>query len=853
MSSANPVFPSSGNRLLIVLLHLEEAMLPMNSLMTIRIGCATVLCSSWFTLSVAAESESAFIHSPPKTYTETVTAGSAEYTVEVGGQLDMDNTMTRVCSNRHIAFQNNVSLTITNTGHVPVTNPRVITNGLRRWHDIDSLLDEFTQGAETKQDQIYLIWERMRLNRHHDDPLYGDNEFHDPVRWLNVYGGGLCDDAGKCGSALYQYLGFNEANGGEDAFVRCLHGHMQCEVFHDGAFQFMDIDENVFFLDRENRKPVSGDALARDHDLANRELPYGPIMTDFRTARMNASLFGIDDDRTYPGMKGYTMDYTLRPGERLVFRWDNVGKHSWKHTEGPHRYYGNSKIVYEPLSSSAPMPAGALDGFSRDGETLVCRKRDAVLTLKTTSCYTFCGGTVVAALGNGSKDTRFTVESSVDGTEYVTVSEHQGSEASSQVSLDDALGVHGGPPRRTHYVRFSLRNGKGATLSGIRIETDITASPMALPRLGVGTNRVEYADDTSEPHEMTVTHEWLECSSVVPPRSPQEPESPEDGAVVADTYVGFRWPAVEGCDAYRIRVSRRSDFLYPYRPNHDLVVPTNEHAIPKRGMFSVDETYYWRVRPRLASGVWGQWGPTWTFQWKGPMVPKDLSHRIKNGAIVVSWKPNPRGTRPVRYDVYGSDERGFSVNREPHEVPVLGRVPGNFVASTTRTEFVVVSSDADLAGMNKSYYRVVAVDNAGIESCPSDYAEMPRPHVYTRPVVQATAGQPYAYQLDTIRTIGDLQHRYVEPTKGYWEKEAYRFSLKNGPAWVALDEATGLLTGAPSATDAGETTVEILVTATYPDEVDAESKSGKSFQKRRMRAELRRECTHRFVLETDAN
>jgi hypothetical protein len=234
------------------------------------------------------------------------------------------------------------------------------------------------------------------------------------------------------------------------------------------------------------------------------------------------------------------------------------------------------------------------------------------------------------------------------------------------------------------------------------------------------------------------------------------------------------------------------------------------------------------------------------------MVPKNLSHRMENDTIVISWQPNPRGTRPVRYDVYGSDERGFSVNRERHEVPVLGEVPGNFLASTPTTEFVVVSPDAGHPNMNKSYYRVVAVDDAGVESCPSEYVELPRPHVYSRPVLQATVGKPYAYQVETLRTIGDLQHRYVDPTKGYWEKEAYRFTLQEGPAWLALDKTNGMLTGTPHADDVGRVPVEILITTEYPDEVGPASKTGKSFQKRRTRPELRRECVHRFMLETKA-
>ncbi|HEO72576.1 MAG TPA: hypothetical protein ENN80_15065, partial [Candidatus Hydrogenedentes bacterium] len=214
--------------------------------------------------------------SAPRTHAEVITSSRAAYSIDVGGLLDMDNTMTRDHSTRHIAFQNNLSLTIANTGDVPVVYPRVVTNGRRRWWDIEHLVSEFTEGAVDDQDRIYLIWEGMRRNMHHDDPMM-EADFHDPVRMLNIYGGGLCDDAGACGSAIFHYMGFNEANGGKDPFNRTLHGHMQCEVFHDGDYQFMDIDQDVFFLDRENGKPVSGDACARDHDLVKRELPYGPV------------------------------------------------------------------------------------------------------------------------------------------------------------------------------------------------------------------------------------------------------------------------------------------------------------------------------------------------------------------------------------------------------------------------------------------------------------------------------------------------------------------------------------------------------------------------------------------------
>jgi len=176
-------------------------------------------------------------------------------------------------------------------------------------------------------------------------------------------------------------------------------------------------------------------------------------------------------------------------------------------------------------------------------------------------------------------------------------------------------------------------------------------------------------------------------------------------------------------------------------------------------------------------------------------------------------------------------------------------VPGSFLASTTATEMKVVSPEAAGPNMNKAYYRVVAVDADGIESCPSDFVEMPRPYVFTRPVDSAHVGQPYEYRMDTVRSIGDLQHRYVAPEQGYWEEEAYTFALERGPDWLQLGAGSGLLSGTPELDDIGEEEVVVRVSVSYPREVEKASKNGENFQRRREDPALKRECTHTFTLE----
>ena len=125
--------------------------------------------------------------------------------------------------------------------------------------------------------------------------------------------------------------------------------------------------------------------------------------------------------------------------------------------------------------------------------------------------------------------------------------------------------------------------------------------------------------------------------------------------------------------------------------------------------------------------------------------------------------------------------------------------PANFIAETTATELAVMGREVDLPAANKTYYRVVAVDEQGKRSGPSDYATAPRPVIYSKPVLAAKVGAEYRYQVCANRSLGDLSARMKgkEQVSGYFDIEKPRFALERGPAWLKIDEATGVLSGTP--------------------------------------------------------
>src|SRR4029077_3741683 len=135
--------------------------------------------------------------------------------------------------------------------------------------------------------------------------------------------------------------------------------------------------------------------------------------------------------------------------------------------------------------------------------------------------------------------------------------------------------------------------------------------------------------------------------------------------------------------------------------------------------------------------------------------------------------------------------------------------PANFIAETTASELAVMGDGIESPNANKTYYRVVAVDSQGKRSGPSDYATAPRPTIHGRPATQAKVGTESRCQLQANRSLGDLQLRMVDnkETANFWDIEKPKFAIKEGPAWLKIDPATGLLSGTPDAARNGHVTV----------------------------------------------
>jgi hypothetical protein len=318
------------------------------------------------------------------------------------------------------------------------------------------------------------------------------------------------------------------------------------------------------------------------------------------------------------------------------------------------------------------------------------------------------------------------------------------------------------PARYEYRLRCQLEGA--AKLRRLTIRNDLQMAPLALPEMAVGENTFTYSDESAEGRKVRITHRWVERSAFRRPQPPAAAVYPRDGGESTGTDIVFRWTTVPDPDRsaiadYQFELSGRGDMMFPLSMSfYKLISQTADavhavdpsgrqgkvtvepqYSLPQPGLLTPDRRYFWHVRAQSGNGVWGPWSKTWSFTPRGPAYPLEVALDFDEATSIgtLRWKANPVGRSPVKYRVYGSDEKGFTIANDRYQgiggltQEMSGWRPANFIAETAATELAVLGSGVALSAANKTYYRVVAVNDRGKRSGPSDYATGRRPMIYS--------------------------------------------------------------------------------------------------------------------------
>ena len=735
----------------------------------------------------------------PKQETHELTSGRADYIVVQAGTMDGRNCRSPqgVWQPFQQTWESNRSVRMENVGQTDVVNPW-LSNGSNDFRTLNEIVARAVKPGISDGEKAKALWWQEVQHRFH---LEGDNnELLDPVKIFNIYGYNTCGNDSVALAGLWRKASLRVA-------PARLVGHCVWQVYYDGGWHLMDGDMHSIYLLRDNETVAGEQDLVRDHDLIRRTHTQGILQPDRRAGdEWESSIYvfegKVTGDRNT--REDTAMSMVLRPGEALAWRWGHVSPIKF-HGQSPPRFperICNGQWEYRPDFTQKTWRRGAttVEAIKEDSDGLTAEQgKTGVVVWTMRSPYVFVGGNLEVD-GAGA---RFAL--SWDGRSWQDTGN----------DLDRFFGPSG-PAHYVYYLRCELPGQ--ARLRKLTINNELQMAPLTLPGMGIGKNTFTYTDQSAGERKVRLTHHWVERSASRPPTAPRDPIFPPRGGETDGTDFVFEWAPAADPDGnaiadYHFELSDQADMKWPLSMSFAKLISRTADAghprftLPGPGLLGPDRKYFWRVRARDDTGVWGSWSETWSFVPRGPAPPLNVTLQFdsERSRGTLRWSPNPRGRKPVAYRVYASDEKGFSVSDRPYAVTVgdsknvPAEFPANFAFETPATDLEVVGPHVDLPGANKAFYRVVAVDVAGKRSGPSDFAASIRPVIFSKPVTRARKGTKYRYPVAVVRSLGDLRTRVVngKETMSFWDIERLRFRIERGPEWLSIDEATGLLSGVP--------------------------------------------------------
>jgi hypothetical protein len=398
--------------------------------------------------------------------------------LEVTNQLSFD-IQDSFFENNHILVKKdyeNQTITIENLGEEIVNNVKVVANNL----DVTSLeaIKKHLSIQHPNKESAMKIHRFLFEHLTHQYPAHIHFETHDPVKMLNVYGYGICDDYATNFKTLYQSIGGK-------ARVWGLNGHVTSEVYYNNKWHMIDSNMQSFY-------EKNGDILSVKELEEN---PQTILNSTIPTKVRQYQLYSTPEDNKvseYWSAKFpiHKIELQLRPGES--FTWSQLAQD---------KYFASVYFGEPPIHSMGIFEADlikASDFWTTKNleihqKTVSIKSNEGHLQLDFECPYPYISSELTFDL-QPSQKRKVSCRISRDQVNWDEIPCHVTSEGQAVFLITPWLKNGYGSPDYGFSLQLIFRGKKGDlfVLNKAKLRCTTQLATLAIPKLKKGHNSIQY-------------------------------------------------------------------------------------------------------------------------------------------------------------------------------------------------------------------------------------------------------------------------------------------------------------------------------------------------------------------------
>ena len=416
---------------------------------------------------------------------------------------------------------------------------------------IDGLANTIARPGMTDEEKVKALFYFTATNFYDR----GGSGCEDPLEYANLWGFSWCGNFALFLNAVWRAAGFQTVF--LNPVIGMPGGHTISCVFYDNQWHMYDSRLRGYFLNRDNRTVASLVDLDRDDFLVQRAFDFSDRMVNHWGFPLVMENYSNSASDWYDGFNAHYDNETLfhkdtppwdprldlRKGETLTLRWEADSKWwnrldlspEWlriHRLEGndaaktPPIIYANGTLVSELDPSLLKSQAEESSGIRAAGGSTPAFSPAAAgqwgyAIYKVRVPYFIPSMRVEALACRVSAQDSLLLEISTDeGKSWLPLWRAEGlGQLPLAVTTDQTQRVSMYSKNKYSYLlRFRLRAGaspENASLSGVRLTTDLYYRPMILPALKNGANRLLYSDRTPGGSPRRIVYRWLENTNIL--------------------------------------------------------------------------------------------------------------------------------------------------------------------------------------------------------------------------------------------------------------------------------------------------------------------------------------------------